>query len=129
METIAKMPIFTCQGESLGLDEIVNKNVTSVTINYLSEKKKVKAKGFKGFFGKLKEVQEIKELKIVDPDGIFIIFNLGDPIGAIRFSDEKLLNSIEDFDENTLGASYLMALMKPCMVRFHISNMKQIAWE
>ena len=94
--------------------------MTSVTINYLSEKKKIKAKGFKGFFGKLKEVQEIKELKIVDPDGIFIIFNLGDPIGAIRFSDEKLLNSIEDFDENTLGGKLSDGFNEAMMVRFHL---------
>lgn len=129
MKSLAEMPVFSCNGEELGLDEIQKRNVTSVVINYLTEKKTVRAPGIKGFFGKKEYVQEPRELIVSDIAGISILFNLGDPRVSIRFSDEKMLEEVTNYDEETLKVGYVMTLMRPCQIIFHIGNLKKINWD
>ena len=57
MEMFEKMPVFTCNGENLSLDEIQKRVINSVTISYLSEAKKVKAPGIIGLMEKKKVVK------------------------------------------------------------------------
>ncbi|MFA5131259.1 MAG: hypothetical protein WC467_02430 [Patescibacteria group bacterium] len=122
------MPTFLCNGEELPLDQISKKKVTSVTINYLSAPQRVKVAGIMGLLGKSKTVQEEKELIINDEKGIIIYFVHGQTVITIRFWDEKEWNNIVDYDQETLFKNYVMTLVAPYLLNFHIGNLKSLSW-
>lgn len=128
MKELERMPVFMCKEEKLTLEEIQNRKITSVTVAYLSEPVKVKAPGLSGVFGKKIVKQESKELIITDEKGIAIFFSPGHVSASIRFWEEAEWKKITDYDEETMSKSYVMTIMFPYMVNFHIGNLKSISW-
>jgi hypothetical protein len=128
MEMFEKMPVFTCNGENLSLDEIQKRVINSVTISYLSEAKKVKAPGLIGMMGKKKVVQEKRSLVINDEQGITIFFALGDPVVSIRFWKKEEWEKLVDYDKKTFFKRYMMTIVHPYQINFHIGNLKSINW-
>lgn len=128
MEKLAEMPVFICNEEELRLDEIQKRKINSVTVAYLSEPIKVRAPGFSGMLGKKIIKQENKELTITDEKGIALYFNLGHTTVSVRFWEEAEWEKIRDYDEETIYKSYVMTLLLPYQINFHISNLKSISW-
>jgi hypothetical protein len=121
---------FSCCGEKLPLPEIIeNKKIVSVKIAYLSEKKKVKADGLKGILGCKKEVQEEKELIVKDPKGITLCYSKDNGAAVIRFWNKKEFEKIVGYDDSTLWKRYVMSIVYPYQVNFHIGNLKKVVWE
>lgn len=121
---------FSCCGEKLPLSEIIKtKEIISVKIAYLSEKKKIRADGLKGMLGRKKEAQEERELVIEDPRGITLCYSGDNGAATIRFWEKKEFEKIIDYDESTLWKRYVMSIVHPYQVTFHIGNLKGVAWE
>jgi hypothetical protein len=136
METntiFSELPIFTNRNnESLDVIEIMNKKkITSVTIAYLSKEKNVSVGGIRGLLGAKKVEQNEKELTIFDPKGITLYFTEGTPSVSIRFWDKNQFYKIadKDYDENTLWKRYVMNLIHPYQINFHIGNLNNVNWE
>ncbi|MFT6361373.1 MAG: hypothetical protein ACJA2Z_000356 [Candidatus Paceibacteria bacterium] len=136
METntiFSELPIFTNKNnESLDVIEIMNKKkITSVTIAYLSKEKKVSVGGIRGLFGAKKVEQNEKELIIFDPKGITLYFTKGIPSVSIRFWDKNQFDKIadKDYDEKTLWKRYVLNLIHPYQINFHIGNLNNVNWE
>lgn len=124
-------PVFTHNGESLELKEIIStKKISSVTIAYLSKEKKVKQAGWKGLFGYKNLIQEEKEITVNDSNGIYFTWD-GNEFVTIRFWNEKDFNQLADgdYDENTLFRRYVVSLVQPFQFNFHTGNLKKIEWE
>lgn len=128
MESLKEMPVFSCNGIELPLNEIQKKVIKSVTINYLSEVKKVKVNGLMGFLGKTKTVQEEKSLIINDEQGISLFYSLEQDLTTIRFWNKEEWLKITDYDEETLFKRFVMSIILPYQVNFHIGNLVGITW-
>lgn len=125
------IPVFTQKEEILSLVQIIEtKKIISVTITYLSSKKEIKVKGWKGFFGSKEISQEEKVVTINDLKGITFYFTEKTDLGTIRFWDKKEFQKFDnkDYDENTLWTRYVMSMVSPYQVNFHIGNLKEIKW-
>lgn len=134
METtiFTKAPVYTNKkGEVSSLPEIIkNKEIISVTIAYLSKEKKVKADGLKGLFGLKEKRQDEKELIINDQQGITVYYENGIPSATIRFWDKKEFQKLDDgdYDEKTLWKRFVMTMIHPYQINFHIGNLKKVDW-
>ncbi len=124
-------PVFTHNGESLELKEIIStKTISSVTVCYLSKERKIKQAGLKGLFGPKKVAPEDKEITINDTKGINLTFD-GNELATIRFWNKEEFDKIVDgdYDENTLFKRYIMSMVQPYQLNFHIGNLKGIEWQ
>lgn len=128
MEIFEKMPVFTCNEEELPLDQIQKRVIKSVTINYLSAAKKVKVPGLMGMLGKTKMVQEERSVIINDEQGISLFYNLEQDSTTIRFWNKEEWLKIADYDEETLFKRFVMGMILPYQVNFHIGNLVGITW-
>ena len=135
MSLFVPVPEFSQEGETLSLTEIAkNKQLTSLTITYLSKRKRISVGGVKGvfggFFGIKKTLQEKKELTINTIGGI-LYYNAGIDVAEIHFSEkdefEKL--SENDYDETTLVKSFMKKGALQYRIQFHIERLKKIAWK
>ena len=126
-DIFAKEPTFTnSKGETLPLSQITN--ITSITVSYYSKEKKVKADGIKGMLGFKKRVQEEKELTVNDKS-IFCYFTHGIDCVTIRFSSKQEFEKLgEDYDENTIFKRYVMTIVHPYQLNFHVNNIKKMEW-
>ena len=119
-------PTFTQGEEKLTLTDIMaQKKIVSVTIGCNSKEKRVRMSGFKGLFGYTEAIIEEKEVTINDEQGITLNYKLGKPSANIRFWDEKEFFKFNDeyyrdIDENTLRKSYVMTIVHPYQINFHI---------
>lgn len=129
MEIFETMPVFSCNEECLPLDEIQKKIISSVTVNYLSERKTIKFPGIMGILGKKKFVQEKRSFVITDKQGITIFFALGNPVISIRFWEKEEWEKVRDYDEETLFKRYVMSIVHPYQINFHIGNLESITWK
>ncbi len=119
------------ENKSIPLTEIVKKNIISVKISYLSEKKRVKADGFIGRIGFKKNIQEERELIINDPRGITFDFTSGiESAAIIFFSEKKEFEKLADydFDYETILKREVITLSKRYQIIFPINNLKEIDW-
>lgn len=126
-----KNPVFTHNGESLDLQEIIsNKKILSVTINYLSKERQAKMPGLKGAFGLTRSVQDEKEITITDQQGIQCNWD-GNELVTIRFENQDCFKKLDDgnYDESTLFRRYIMSPFKPHQFNFHVGNIVKIEWE
>lgn len=123
------MPVYSFNGEELPLDQIVERKVTAVTIKYLSAQKRVKAPGLLGLLGKKIINQSPKELKVTDLDGIRIIFQHGQTVASIRFNDKGESDKLVDYDESIISKRFIMTIVKPQMISFHLKNLEAIEWK
>lgn len=124
-----KNPVFECNGEKLPLDQIKDRKVRSIKLTYLSELKTVKAPGIAGFFGKTVSHQEKMEVELEDENGLFIDFNPEEVVVVVRFSKPSEWTKIKDYDEGTLLKRYLMTIVNPYLIQFHVGNLKNVTWK
>ncbi|MFZ2205334.1 MAG: hypothetical protein WAV23_01970 [Minisyncoccia bacterium] len=126
-----EIPVFkNKENKNISLTEIVKKNIISVKIGYLSEKKKVKAEGFMGRIGFKKNIQEKRELIINDPRGITFSFDEEAESAVIFFSEKKEFEKLADydFDYETILKREVITLAKRYQIIFPINNLKEIDW-
>lgn len=129
MEELEKMPVFSCQGKKLSLNEIQKRNITSITIDYLSYPEQVRAPGIFGFFGKKKIIQSVRQLVVCDKRGILLNYKPGNTSASIRFWDEKEWLKIKDYDKKTLEKKFVMTPIRPYGFIFKVSNLRAIIWD
>ncbi len=128
-----EVPVFTnSKGEVLSLTEIMKgKKIVSVKINYLSKLKKVRIiGGVKGFFRMKEKRQELKNVTINDDRGITLYYTEGIEGVSIRFWDKKEFDKLadEDYSDDTLWRRYVMTIVNPYQINFHIGNLVQMDW-
>jgi hypothetical protein len=120
-------------GEKLFLTEIANtKIITSVTIAYLSAKRKSGIGGWlKSFFGFGKIIQEARELTVYDELGILFYFTPGVESVTIRFSSKRAFEQLfdGDYDSGTIWIRKICTFNKPYQFNFHIGNLKRLDWQ
>lgn len=127
-----KPPMFSHNGESLDLKEIISKKeIFSITVNYLSKERKIKHPGLKGLFGFKKIVQDEKEITVNDPKGINLTWDEGNELVTIRFWNKEDFEKLSDgnYDESTIFKRYVMTIIQPYQFNFHIGNLQKIEWE
>ena len=130
-QVIGEESIFTnSKGEEMFLVEVLKtKKITSVTFSYLSALRFEKADGwFKKLLGIKKAVQDEKELTINDEKGITFYLNKGIESATIRFWSKDEWDKVNNYDETTMWKQYIMTLINPFQINFHIGNLKNIDW-
>ncbi len=131
-ENATELPSFTKGGKILSLRDIINnKKIISVTVTYLSQKRKVKAPGFRGFLGAKEDFQELKELTIEDQKGISFNFKDGNEFAKIRFYKKREFDKVkndEDYDCSTFWRQYDFSREMSFQINFLIRNLKDIDW-
>jgi hypothetical protein len=128
MEILKRMPVFCCNGKKLSLDKIQEKVINFVTINYLSEGRKVKVPEFMGMLGKRKIIQEERSIVIVDKMGIIIFFSLEQSSVSVRFRNKEEFEKLVDYDKQTLFKGCINHLAQPYQINFSIGNLKNVIW-
>lgn len=120
-------------GEKLFLTEIINtKIITSVTIAYLSAKRKTGIGGWlKSLFGFGNITQEARELTVDDELGILLYFTPGIESVTIRFSSKRAFEQLfdGDYDQGTIWIRKISTFTKPYQFNFHIGNLKKLDWQ
>lgn len=127
MRSNKTVPVFSCNGETLSLEEIKEKKITSLTISYLS-KEKDSPKATKTKSAK-KGKQEEKEIVINDEKGITLFFYTWHPAISIFFSNIEDWEKIVDYDDETIFKKVSKRIFRPCQVNFPVSSLKSIKWE
>lgn len=128
MENYESMPVFFCNGEKLPLNKIQDRKIVSVTVNYLSSLKEVKAPGIKGFFGKKKPFQETRELVVRDDKGLKISIEPVEHLTYVSFTREDEWEKTIDYDRDTLLKRYLGEVECPFQIVFHMTRLKNVVW-
>lgn len=131
MEQKLPNPVFSCNREKLSLIEIIQdrKVITSLTISYYSKAEKINVRGLLGIFGVKKISHQKRIFKVVDDDGISLVFNPYTRELIIRFTNSDCLKQVVNNDENTLILRRIQSYFRPIQASFLLKDLKAVEWE